>query len=352
MGGAEYQTKLLCDAIVQRGGSDVVWISRSVSGEFEPEGYRVVRLNGGEKRRGRSHVFFAKTLLDALKAEAPDAIYQQNGTAFTGVAAYYARHTKCRMVWHVASDSEVIKRPWSMGDLLRPFARVEKLFLEYGVRNAHRIVVQTHCQNRLLQTHYGRKADLLVRNFHPLPTEPIEKSGPTTVLWIANLKQLKQPDVFLRLAQPYLGSHIARFVMIGRPSTDAAMMGRVREFERANPQFQYLGELGQSEVNSFLATSHLLINTSEFEGFSNTFIQAWMRAVPVLSLNADPDGLLRERGLGYCAGGDEEALAGEMARLLRDPVRLRAIGEAGRAYALAEHTEANMDGLIELLERG
>ena len=53
--------------------------------------------------------------------------------------------------------------------------------------------------------------------------------------------------------------------------------------------------LSQAEVNALLEHTDLLVNTSDYEGFSNTFIQAWMRRVPVVSLRVDPDRLLSPR---------------------------------------------------------
>jgi hypothetical protein len=52
----------------------------------------------------------------------------------------------------------------------------------------------------------------------------------------------------------------------------------------------------------FIAKSRFLVNTSDVEGFFNTFIQAWMRNTVVLSMNVDVDDTLKDQGLGYFAG--------------------------------------------------
>ncbi|WP_430404412.1 glycosyltransferase [Fluviicola sp.] len=72
------------------------------------------------------------------------------------------------------------------------------------------------------------------------------------------------------------------------------------------PNFHYLGEIPNSEVNKQLSQSHILVNTSQYEGFSNTFVQAWMRKVVVVSLNSNPDGLLTDKEIGFVSGNPDE----------------------------------------------
>jgi glycosyltransferase involved in cell wall biosynthesis len=114
------------------------------------------------------------------------------------------------------------------------------------------------------------------------------------------------------------------------------------------PNVRYLGELSQTKVNKLLCRAHLLVNTSDFEGFSNTFIQAWMRRVPVVSLNVNPDGLLDGRTFGMCSG-NEARLYEDVAALLADDDRVRSMGERSRAFALKEFSESNMDAIAKLL---
>jgi hypothetical protein len=102
-------------------------------------------------------------------------------------------------------------------------------------------------------------------------------------------------------------------------------------------------------VNAWLASSHLFVNTSNVEGFPNTFIQAWMREVPVLSLEINPEKVLDGLTTGSCAG-TEVAMA-EFARgLLTTPARLQHMAVAAREHAMRQHSMANAQDLIALLD--
>ncbi len=350
-GGGEYQARLICQHLVASGRFEVHWLSRRIHSEYQPQGYTTHKISEHQGLRAKAFFLDQMALSRLLHEIRPDIIYQRVGSAYTGIAARYAQKNSSRLIWHVASDMDVTPfnvKKWQPSTLLK---YIDKLYLEYGVRHAGNIVVQTHDQNRLLGKYYGRQATALIRNLHPLPAEIIDKSGSQTVLWIANLKPLKQPEVFMRMARACLDMPQVRFLMMGEPLPGVIQQRAFENAVAAIPNLTYLGSIPIEEVNALLARSHLLVNTSTVEGFSNTFIQAWMRQVTVLSLNADPDGLLAREGIGFCVGGNETNLLHVLRDLLTDAPQREQIGRRAQTYAVANHSERNIQALIDLMRR-
>ena len=255
------------------------------------------------------------------------------------------------MVWHVAHDTDVAPQMIEAARNL-PRQRIEKWAVEFGARNATAIVVQTHHQAQLLKEYYNRKAARVIPNFHPASPENLDKSAELTVLWIANLKQWKRPEVFVRLAGRFAMRKDIRFIMVGAAAAEGSNAAwresLMRDIEAA-PNLRYLGEKTQAEVNALLAQAHVLVNTSTHEGFPNTFIQAWLRNAAVVSLSVDPDGVLERRRVGIAAH-TEPALEAAVRKLLDEPAELLGYVQRGREHAQAHHSLANSLQLKELIE--
>jgi glycosyltransferase involved in cell wall biosynthesis len=342
MGGAQYQAKLIVDHLVASGRYDVFYVAKQTNPDFHPEGYQIRSIGGSMRMR---YALDSHRLLQILKEIQPDTIYHQVGCAYTGVAAYYCSSSNCELLWHIASDVDVIP---SKPRLIEPFKLIDKRMLEYGLRRADRIVAQTEDQAAFLKQHYGIDATCIVRNFHPAPTEAIDKQPPVEVLWVANLKRVKQPEVFVRLARDLAGC-TARFTMIGGLQGDAAWRENVVSMIGATPNIDYLGALSQDEVNARFAKGHILVNTSVYEGFSNTFIQAWMREVPVISLNVNPEKSFEAGRLGFCAGGDYGTLVKQVKSLIDGKTLREEIGARARAHAHEQFGYRNIDALVALI---
>jgi glycosyltransferase involved in cell wall biosynthesis len=193
----------------------------------------------------------------------------------------------------------------------------------------------------------------VVPNFHPPATEQIDKTGPMTVMWVANLKPWKQPEVFIRLAASLRDIPGVRFVIVGAPP--GRYLGdwyeNLRRSGNAAGNVEFLGELPQPQVNALLARAQVLVNTSLHEGFPNTFIQAWMRDAAVVSLHVDPDDVLDRERVGIHAVS-EEGLAQAVRMLLTDPQQRAALVARARRHALERHSMRNALWLAQLIDTG
>lgn len=350
MGGAQYQAECLMNALIKDGGYEIFYVTRNYDQTFRPIGYQIVGIDKPFRKIKRGYLYLdAIKLLRKLKAISPDVIYQRIGCAYTGIAAYYARHNNCRMVWHVSSDSDV--SAYKPGVLSRGLGKyLDRKILEYGIRNADHIITQTSKQAMLLKNNFsGKTASAVIRNFHPLPNEPYEKHLPYKVAWVANLKRLKQPEIFIKLAQELQGAENIEFIMVGDVQVNSKTKVLLNEQIKKTKNLRYLGCRSQSEVNNILSESHLLVNTSLWEGFPNTFIQAWMRRVPVVSLYVDPDNILQEKKVGICSGSYDK-LKVDMINLIRNPGLMEEMGMQAQAYAFEHHSEKNANDILSILK--
>lgn len=279
-GGAEYQTYCLAKHLQAR--MDVHYLTISDEDRRWRDGpitiWTIPRRKLLRRVLGRCYVLDHFRVRDALRRIAPDVIYVRHATAYLGIASRYALSSHCTLVWHIPLSDDVERfRLRSLRSLRTlPFDYVDKKMIEYGVRHAHRIIGQAHYQEDLLRRNYGRKCDLIVGNWHPEPAGPCIKGPSVKVVWVANLKPSKRPEVFIDLAERLRTVAGVEFLMIGRPGSgryQRRLESRIRKVKRLT----YLGERPIEEINGILAESHVFVNTSQCEGFPNTFVQSWLR---------------------------------------------------------------------------
>jgi glycosyltransferase involved in cell wall biosynthesis len=338
-GGAETQIFLIAKTLAARGFSVCIItydtqppLPKSVDGVP----IRLVRKPRSRFTviRGLVHLWSLLTILSVMRSR---AVVHRSAGPLTGVVAVAARLALSRFVY---SSANVVDFDYERVDPSRLNARLFHL----GVRLANQIVVQTDEQVALCRARFGKEPRMIKSVAEPFP----ERSNtPEAFLWAGRLAHYKRPEAFVNLARALPE---ARFRMVAVPpppeanigdtlvhGSDPASLDLLRSADATLPNFELLDPLPRSELLTLIQSAVAVVNTSDYEGMPNVFLEGWSRGVPALALSHDPDGVIAREGLGKFAHGSSDRfveLAHELWIGRQDQAEL---GRRCREYIASEH---------------
>lgn len=353
-GGTEMQAWMLATELARRGW-DVHYVSEMNDVPVPAVLERVI-LHGVPENppRWRGNREPLRRLMEQLR---PDVIYTRVFNRYLSYAVMDAP-PGAFTVWSTASKYDGRAWPYlAYGPQSNPgvsfFRRLPvHLYYNYlarrGRKGAQLVLAQQREQQRDL-ARLGIRAEILRNSHPPVPENDVQHhEGAPVVLWADSIKLIKRPEVFIELARRCQDLS-AEFLMIGRVEHDH-YQEQLSAAARTLSNFRYGGLVLPAKVGEVFRRAHLHVKTSlPIEGFPNTFIEAWLHGVPVVSYETDPEGFLNEQHLGVCA-----ASVDEMERTIRDlldhPGRRREIGARARAFAAHEFDlKNNVDRFERLL---
>lgn len=300
-----------------------------------------------KKRFGSRWFLYKKQINRLLNEIKPDIIYTRMFSSWSGIASIYAKSNSIQHIYAIASDQDlrVFDKANSFLKLLDFF---ERKYVKQAFKLASVILTQNQYQQTNLQEKFEREGVLIQQAAELCEEELILKEeSPYTVVWIANLKKVKRPEYFIEVVRALKDEKCIEFKMIGRGIELYSDL--IKNAENTIPNFEYLGELKNSEVNDILCKAHILVNTSDYEGFSNTFVQAWMRKVVVISMNSNPDNILTEQKIGFVCPTGKDMIT-KIKELVLHSEYLSSLGNKAFSYARENHsTNKNLQKIIDLM---
>ena len=103
-------------------------------------------------------------------------------------------------------------------------------------------------------------------------------------------------------------------------------------------------------VNDLYQNSRIFINTSDSEGFPNSFLQSWIRGVPVISF-FDPDNTIQRENIGS-SPDDIEEMVDSIKRLLSDDDLLESFSLRAESFAMKHYSPSSIvNGYLQLFEK-
>jgi glycosyltransferase involved in cell wall biosynthesis len=308
IGGEPVQHTLLGRALVRRGHD----VSMVVGDYGQTDGarwqairvFKAYRRNAGLPVLRFIHPRWTR-LWSALKRADADLYYSSCAGMQVGLVALFCRCYRRRFVFRTTSDTDCDRSRL----LVQP--ALDRWLYEQGLRRADAILVQSVSQAKTLAQSYGlssRVAGMLVE--HPLSTATRD----IDVLWVSNIRRLKRPDRLLELAERLPGVQIH---MVGGSLPDEESLYRhVKRAAAARSNVVFHDRLSYWDTNALYGRARVLVNTSDVDGFPNSYLQAWIRGVPVVTLT-DPDGVIERERLGMVASFPDE-IPGVIMTLLDD----------------------------------
>lgn len=324
-GGAEVQLYYLATGFAAQGiDTHVVTRSQRDSHLYTAEG---VTVHAIAPRSGLlSKPLTAWDLYTEVWRTQADVYVQRCAGIETYLVARAAKRQGKQFIFMSASTQDCTDK------LIRRGQRFVYRMYERGLWLADKIIVQNETQQRLFFERWKRNSVVLPSACAIPESDESERGG--SILWMGRCETYKGPDQFLDLAES-LPNYC--FVMVMPAGVNQDFDRQIRARAQSLPNVELHGAVPLRETERFFRRAALHVNTSEFEGFPNTFLQAAAAGVPLLSLNVDPGRILAREGLGYCAESNPKQLREYIERLMDDSNTRHEIGTRGKAYIRAHH---------------
>lgn len=220
-----------------------------------------------------------------------------------------------------------------------------KRLFQIGLKHIKYIITQNDFQTEAVKNNY-QKTPLQLNSIwgrFAIGDHTNENLKPYQIVWIANIRKLKRLEWFVNVANrlPQYSFAVAGGFAEPRDYKEK-LLHRISQIKN----LEYLGGISLPDSNKLVEKSQLLVCTSEFEGFPNTFLQAWSFKKPVVS-TVNPNGVITKYGLGYVVE-NEDGLLKSIQELIDNTELYKEMQKTITSYFDSHHgIEKSYESMIE-----
>jgi len=299
-GGAELQLYLISNELAKDKRYRVIFITEDVG---QPRVQRIGNITLIKSvTHGRDTLTNARTLFSALR-EARADMYFTSSMHLIFPVYLYCRINHKKHIHRTASQLHV-----------DPKFKVPGLhwkLAKYALRQTDAVFTQTAQHKRILRRKRKKPIKQLPNSIKLTSTK---ESKNNTILWVSRHDYMKNPGMFLALARRFSKE---QFIMICPYSRkDRKGWERLKRDAGRISNLTFHERIPLQRIQRYYDHARVFVNTSDFEGFPNTFVQSGIAKTPLLSLVVNPDDFLNRHDCGYCCNKDPKLLSTNLKRLL------------------------------------
>ncbi len=220
--------------------------------------------------------------------------------------------------------------------------RLYHFLYRYGIYHADSVISQTEIQKELLKSNLDIDSRVIKNGFFIQDEIPFDMKK--TILWVARAQSWKRPELFLKLVKKLPEE---QFVMVMPGENE--LQKRIKEEAGLYPNLRFVDFVPFARIQQYYNEAKLFVNTSEYEGFPNAFVQACLGKTPILSFNVNPDSFIEANGLGYFCG--EDMVKAVHFIKSNTPERMAAMGDKAMSYVKRNHDISGISLIYEEIIR-
>lgn len=218
-----------------------------------------------------------------------------------------AHRFSAKVIMQGASDVNFEPGKASVGN------RINRWLYEHSIRKIDFIIAQNNFQKDSLISNFGRESMVIPNIWEKMDVSKSAGILPEAeVVWVGNFRKLKRPEWFYQAARNLPRIEFA----IAGGSAEVEYYDKMAHEAISIPNMAFLGPITIEESNALIQRAKILVCSSEYEGFPNTFLQAWSAGIPVIS-TVDPNNLIKNHNLGLVVDSPH-SLSTSITDLLRD----------------------------------
>lgn len=255
---------------------------------------------------------------------ADSQIYFQEAVSWgTFLVALFCSLHKRKFVYRTANQGECD------GTFLKGQRLLNRAF-SWSLHKAGSVIVQNEIDKENLQASIGITS-MVIPNGQRLAESGHKQRD--TVLWVGRSTHLKRPELFIKLAENFPDE---KFTMICQEATGdesyKALLAEAKEVDN----LQFIEAVPFAEISNYFQQAKVFVNTSDSEGFPNTFIHACNCATPILSLKVNPDDFINKHNCGMSCDDDWQRMLDSLKEMLQED-RCVEMGGNGKKYVVEHH---------------
>ena len=308
-GGGQLQVALLAKALALKGHEVVIVDPGSSESFITREGVKLISVPDWDKglRGVRLFLYRIPQLKKILLEQNADYYYVRMRTYMHLLPFWASKKTKGKFIIATACDLDVLNHFSKFKYEYKPrfnlfrFLTVDfpnDLVYNYLLKKADYVILQ-HSGQKINRNSAKGKIAIFPNIFDFSNIKVLEDTNNEYFIYVGTLNILKGSQNLYDLINA-LDKNIS-IIIVGQP-TDKKSENLYKKLQKLE-NVVLKGRVNHQDTIQLIANAKALINTSNFEGFPNIFLEAWANGVPVISQNVNPGNVFNKYNIGiYCEG--------------------------------------------------